>query len=376
MEHENDSNLPGTPYAFYHEDSPYTGLPYATTHMPYQVVPNSQTAEMLQMRQLTLMPHQSFQAQANVYPGSPTRVAASMQLPPSPSPVDSSGFEHPISPPVSGSDASTDSHTHYQQHSHSYSRESSSGAGSPPATGRSSLANNTLVQRAVHRYNPTGALRSRRRRSSTNDEQDYSDDGEQDGNGVGISPQSTGMSGQALAETLANNRKEATRRQRIEAEQRRRDELREGYARLKDVLPLSNQKSSKVSLLERATNYIANLDQSSKILHARVTALEAQVARLSEINERLSLTVAHHTGQIPTEMDLGLSSPPPPAPHHFEDPDLEQRPLSPPPDVHPPQPHGHGSQAVQHSHNQSHETLYHHRDDSSASASQASGSEY
>ena len=56
-----------------------------------------------------------------------------------------------------------------------------------------------------------------------------------------------------MAESLANTRKEATRRQRIEAEQRRRDELREGYARLKDVLPVSNQKSSKVSLLERGT---------------------------------------------------------------------------------------------------------------------------
>ncbi|KIY60672.1 hypothetical protein CYLTODRAFT_495553 [Cylindrobasidium torrendii FP15055 ss-10] len=38
---------------------------------------------------------------------------------------------------------------------------------------------------------------------------------------------------------------------RIEAEQRRRDELCDGYAKLKDVLPVSNQKSSKVSLLDR-----------------------------------------------------------------------------------------------------------------------------
>jgi hypothetical protein len=58
----------------------------------------------------------------------------------------------------------------------------------------------------------------------------------------------------SLAEAIASTRKEATRRQRIEAEQRRRDELRDGYAKLKDVLPVSNQKSSKVSLLERG-NY-------------------------------------------------------------------------------------------------------------------------
>jgi hypothetical protein len=57
--------------------------------------------------------------------------------------------------------------------------------------------------------------------------------------------------GVAFTENLAHSRKEATRRQRIEAEQRRRDELRDGYAKLKEVLPISNQKSSKVSLLER-----------------------------------------------------------------------------------------------------------------------------
>ncbi len=57
--------------------------------------------------------------------------------------------------------------------------------------------------------------------------------------------------GVLFAENLAHSRKEATRRQRIEAEQRRRDELRDGYAKLKDVLPVSNQKSSKVSLLDR-----------------------------------------------------------------------------------------------------------------------------
>ena len=61
--------------------------------------------------------------------------------------------------------------------------------------------------------------------------------------------------GVQYVENLANSRKEATRRQRIEAEQRRRDELRDGYAKLKDALPVSNQKSSKVSLLERGMVY-------------------------------------------------------------------------------------------------------------------------
>lgn len=46
-------------------------------------------------------------------------------------------------------------------------------------------------------------------------------------------------------------RRELVRKQRIESEQRRRDELRDGYARLKAVLPPSTAKSSKVSLLDR-----------------------------------------------------------------------------------------------------------------------------
>jgi hypothetical protein len=46
-------------------------------------------------------------------------------------------------------------------------------------------------------------------------------------------------------------RRETIRHQRIESEQRWRDELRDGYRRLKDALPVSNQKSSKVSLLDQ-----------------------------------------------------------------------------------------------------------------------------
>ena len=45
-------------------------------------------------------------------------------------------------------------------------------------------------------------------------------------------------------------RHKTIRCQRIESEQRR-DKLRDGYRRLKDALPMSNQKSSKVSLLDR-----------------------------------------------------------------------------------------------------------------------------
>lgn len=99
-----------------------------------------------------------------------------------------------------------------------------------------------------------------------------------------------GLAAYAAVENLAHTRKEATRRQRIEAEQRRRDELRDGYAKLKDVLPVSNQKSSKVSLLERATNHIVLLEKTNQELKARINALEQEMSRLRAINEKISLS--------------------------------------------------------------------------------------
>jgi hypothetical protein len=81
-----------------------------------------------------------------------------------------------------------------------------------------------------------------KRRNSRRD--DDSDDDDEDFTPVNVA----GMG--------ADQRRETIRRQRIESEQRRRDELREGYRRLKDSLPVSNQKSSKVSLLDRGEQLI------------------------------------------------------------------------------------------------------------------------
>jgi hypothetical protein len=119
--------------------------------------------------------------------------------------------------------------------------------------------------------------------------------------------------GVAFADNLAHSRKEATRRQRIEAEQRRRDELRDGYAKLKEVLPISNQKSSKVSLLERATNHIVALEKANKELQGRLASLEQEMQRLRSINEKISLTAAEVTP--PNIFDGRAVSPPPDAPH-------------------------------------------------------------
>jgi len=158
-----------------------------------------------------------------------------------------------------------------------------SGTQSPPAP----VSYQATVPRS-HRFNPIAAptssrptLRHKRRASRSNDESDDEDEDFQPAPVTG-SPDS---------------RRETIRRQRIESEQRRRDELRDGYARLKDTLPPSNQKSSKVSLLERATGHIRYLETVKDQLELRLKSAEAEVHRLRNVNEALMLGAASARSQ-------------------------------------------------------------------------------
>lgn len=121
--------------------------------------------------------------------------------------------------------------------------------------------------------------------------------------------------------TYRNRRRETIRKQRIESEQRRRDELRDGYTRLKETLPTSNQKSSKVSLLDRgkipffvpintladffflATSHIRYLETVKEQLETRLKAAENEVHRLRGLNETLMLNSAQR--QIAGAATLG-----------------------------------------------------------------------
>ena len=145
-----------------------------------------------------------------------------------------------------------------------------SGAVSPPPVPAGSLA---AVPRS-HRFNPlasiptrTSARQAKKRGSKGSD--DFDSDNDDDFN-----PTSSAMSN--------DMRREEIRRQRIESEQRRRDELRDGYRRLKDALPVSNQKSSKVSLLDRATTHIRYLEMTQSQLQSRLQQAEAETARLRQ----------------------------------------------------------------------------------------------
>ncbi|TFK41908.1 hypothetical protein BDQ12DRAFT_598591 [Crucibulum laeve] len=284
IQQDDHNQISASTYTFYTPDPDNSFIGYNPQMAPYPVVQHTPQARVGDLHQQGIQPYHHnltlispHQYQGPVYPSSPPHV--SLPLSHSPPPPSPDMYDPPLSPPVSGSDTSADGLYHHSN---------SSGANSP-----SSSRANSLVHRHV-RYNPTPSPTSssgrRRGRSHDSDDDDM---------------------GVAFVENLAHTRKEATRRQRIEAEQRRRDELRDGYAKLKDALPLSNQKSSKVSLLERATNHIRSLEASNKELQARLAEIEQEVERLRAINEKISL------GSNET-----------PSPGTFN-----SRPLSPPPDA-------------------------------------------
>jgi hypothetical protein len=135
--------------------------------------------------------------------------------------------------------------------------------------------------RATHRYNPIAVPARATRRSRQRKDEFGSDDEEEEY----VQQPLTSAPG-------TEARREEIRRQRIESEQRRRDELRDGYRRLKDALPPSNQKSSKVCLLDRATTHVKYLEVTNSQLQARVQAAESEVARLRQFNEALMLGTA------------------------------------------------------------------------------------
>ncbi|TFK77534.1 hypothetical protein BDN72DRAFT_48475 [Pluteus cervinus] len=284
----NEDHPPLAPaYGFYPPDQePPYNLGYGSMPPYHPVVqhgPQTRQLDLHQQQQQGMQPYNiglmsNHQFTNPVYPSTPHVLPISGSPPPSPDMYD------PLSPPVSGSDTSADGLYHHSN---------SSGANSP-----SSSRGNSLVQRHV-RYNPTPSPTSSsgRRHPRSRSRGDSEDD-----EGMGVS----------FAENLAHSRKEATRRQRIEAEQRRRDELRDGYAKLKDVLPVSNQKSSKVSLLERATNHIVALENTNKDLLARINQLEQDIQRLRAINEKISLGSTETPS--PPMFDGRPPSPPPDAP--------------------------------------------------------------
>ncbi|KAJ1301668.1 hypothetical protein OPQ81_008906 [Rhizoctonia solani] len=178
-----------------------------------------------------------------------------------------------------------------------------------------------LVQRHNLRFPPGTAASTvmaaggrHRRRNSRTDDDDDDDDFESDGDAFRAAPQ----------EVVVQRRREEIRKQRIESEQRRRDELRDGYRRLKDVLPVSNQKSSKVSLLDRATSHIKYLEMMQHQLQTNLTQSDLEVARLRQVNEALMLSAAERRSG--TQQSAPVQPTSAPAPSHNGSPKTEPAP--------------------------------------------------
>ncbi|KAG8885358.1 hypothetical protein FRB97_001433 [Tulasnella sp. 331] len=181
------------------------------------------------------------------------------------------------------------SHPHHQ-HGHHRARSMSSGTGSPSSSYASatSLSGLGLGPHRTKSYGVAGIVNGqrekRRRAAAAKREDDDDDDLDDEDDGLnGVLPTS---------EVVVAKRREEIRRQRIESEQRRRDELRDGYRKLKEVLPSSNQKSSKVSLLDRATTHIRYLELTTSQMVQKVAELEAETVRLRQVNETLMLSAA------------------------------------------------------------------------------------
>jgi hypothetical protein len=156
----------------------------------------------------------------------------------------------------------------------------SRGSGTHSPASSQGVSYSACVPRS-HRFNPIAPPPTRRapKRKATRTDLDSDEDDDE------FHPQASNSAG-------TDSRRETIRKQRIESEQRRRDELREGYARLRETLPTSNQKASKVSLLDRATTHIRYLDTVRDQLEARLKAAEAEVHRLRSVNEALMLGTA------------------------------------------------------------------------------------
>ncbi|KAH7107146.1 hypothetical protein BKA62DRAFT_686102 [Auriculariales sp. MPI-PUGE-AT-0066] len=122
-----------------------------------------------------------------------------------------------------------------------------------------------------------------------------------------------------LNDVMGGNRKESTRRLRIEAEQRRRDDLRDGYAKLRDVLPSKNLKGAKVAVLDRATTYIMQLESEISTMKHRVDSMEDECSRLRNLNEMITmgLSTARLAGQptVAHPMPANVAPAPVPTPH-------------------------------------------------------------
>ncbi|KAG8723170.1 hypothetical protein FRC09_004416 [Ceratobasidium sp. 395] len=87
-------------------------------------------------------------------------------------------------------------------------------------------------------------------------------------------PRSRARTSQLCADSVGSSLLDDRRKRVVESEQRRRNDLRGGFARLKEALPVSRDKCSKLDLLDRATMYIGHLEAKLRDKREEVSAVE------------------------------------------------------------------------------------------------------
>ncbi|WVQ96727.1 hypothetical protein IAU59_003834 [Kwoniella sp. CBS 9459] len=135
--------------------------------------------------------------------------------------------------------------------------------------------------RAPTRPRPT-RVNTRKIKQEEDDESDIEEDNvdhNRGGGGLGLSAAADDKGDRVPV----SSKREDVRKARIESEQRRRDELREGFRRLKDALPVTNQRASKVSLLDRAVAHIQSIESANRYLLAELEKSNTDCTKLREI---------------------------------------------------------------------------------------------
>ncbi|KAL7417729.1 hypothetical protein BDY24DRAFT_375881 [Mrakia frigida] len=133
------------------------------------------------------------------------------------------------------------------------------------------------------------------------------DDGEEGGERKKGRSVSSGSATGAQSPTASRSLDPVARQARIQAEQRRRNDLQESFRKLKDVLPPGNDKASKKIILERAVTTINNLTQHNRALTERLERYEGPAAFSSSTGGSSSSSRTHQP--IPPRPQIS-------APHH------------------------------------------------------------
>lgn len=120
-----------------------------------------------------------------------------------------------------------------------------------------------------------------------NHEHEGSDDDEtavdHGGGGLGLTPATHDSDERVLVPV----KREDIRKARIESEQRRRDELREGFTLLKETLPPTNQRASKASLLDRSVAHIQQIESANRYLLNQLESANREIEKLRASNAEL-----------------------------------------------------------------------------------------